>query len=221
MNAAKPASLVQWPGATRCSLSVSCSMLATAHLLARRLHEMKSADARVELLIDLRCGSENFLDARVRAAHHYRQALRGSHCERQLVHLPCSRFVRPGGQHEEAGKDSVVLVTIWKLPRCQGVPLRRPSGPCHRSSAYPRHRRVARKELLRRSASEKGRFLRRIDRDFRVGGNTTSSPSCDRHGDGDHYGVETRQVHSELLDVARICPHRCQYRRGSGVHRTR
>jgi len=37
-------------------------------LLARRLHEMKSADARVELLIDPRCGVENFLVAGMRAA---------------------------------------------------------------------------------------------------------------------------------------------------------
>jgi hypothetical protein len=65
-----------------------------------------------------------------------------------------------------------------------------------------------RKELLRRSACEKGCFLRRIDPNGRVGGDQHFQPRrVIAMAMGDHYGVEAGQVHSDLLDVA------CEYRR--------
>jgi hypothetical protein len=61
-----------------------------------------------------------------------------------------------------------------------------------------------RKELLRQSAFEKGQFLRRIDRDRGVGGDHDfQSGRVIAMALGDHDGVEARQVHSELLEVAR------------------
>src|SRR5688572_4580751 len=77
----------------------------TLDLLARRQDEMESANGCVELPVDLRCGVENLLDAGMRASNHDRQALRGSDGERHFVHLPCARFVGPGGQHEKTGND--------------------------------------------------------------------------------------------------------------------
>jgi hypothetical protein len=63
---------------------------------------------------------------------------------------------------------------------------------------------VVRQELLRRPASEKGCFLRRKDRDCPVGGDQDFQ-SCRviAMAMGDYDGVETRQIHAELLDVAR------------------